>query len=55
MLDEPTANVDPELRAELMVDLLSAVQGEDAPAVLLMSHDVVPADLIDEHIRLGER
>lgn len=55
VLDEPTANVDPELRAELMVDLLSAVQGEDAPAVLLMSHDVVPADLIDEHIRLGER
>ncbi len=53
VFDEPTANVDPELRVELMRDLLAATDGgPDRPAVIMMSHDEVPAELVDEHIRL---
>lgn len=53
VFDEPTANVDPELRAALMRDLLSAATSvAHPPAVVLMSHDDVPLDLVDEHISL---
>lgn len=53
IFDEPTANVDPELRQTLMNDLLAAATGAATkPAVIMMSHDSVPAALIDEHISL---
>lgn len=53
VFDEPTANVDPELRVALMQELLAATAvGENSPAVIMMSHDEVPGSLIDEHISL---
>lgn len=53
VLDEPTANVDPEQRELLMRDLLAATDDEASPpAVLLMSHDDVPPELVDARIVL---
>ncbi|GAA3940478.1 thiol reductant ABC exporter subunit CydC [Pseudoclavibacter caeni] len=57
VFDEPTANVDPELADALLVDLLSTARQPDAsgraPAVILMSHDRVPARLVDRHLHLA--
>lgn len=54
VFDEPTANVDPELGQELMRDVLEiARDAEFRPAVVLMSHERVPASWVDAHVRLG--
>ena len=60
VFDEPTANVDPELADELLVDLLAiagthgSTRDGQAPAVVLMSHDRVPSALVDEHLHLAD-
>ncbi|MCD7100620.1 thiol reductant ABC exporter subunit CydC [Pseudoclavibacter sp. 13-3] len=60
VFDEPTANVDPELADELLVDLLTiaglhgSTRDGRPPAVVLMSHDRVPATLVDEHLHLAD-
>jgi ATP-binding cassette subfamily C protein CydC len=50
VLDEPTAGVDPEASDALLVDLLSAIRGDQA--VILISHVAVPDGLVDRVVRL---
>jgi ATP-binding cassette subfamily C protein CydC len=50
VLDEPTAGVDPEASAALLVDLLGAVR--DDQAVVLISHVAVPEALVDRVVRI---
>ncbi len=52
VFDEPTANVDPELAARLMGDILSAAN-DDRRTVIVISHTEVPDDLITQRVRLG--
>lgn len=55
VFDEPTANVDPEMSQRLLTDLLSAASDADhAPAIIVMSHDHVPAELIDRAWQLRD-
>ncbi|WP_066042875.1 thiol reductant ABC exporter subunit CydC [Herbiconiux solani] len=51
VLDEPTANVDPDRADALLADLLSAAAGEDR-AVLLISHTPVPDELVTSTVTL---
>ena len=51
VFDEPTANVDPELAARLMRDILSAAN-DDRRTVIVISHTEVPDDLITQRVRL---
>lgn len=51
VFDEPTANVDPELAARLMRDILS-VATDDRRTVIVISHTEVPDDLITQRVRL---
>ena len=51
VFDEPTANVDPELAARLMRDILS-VATDDRRTVIVISHTDVPDDLITQRVRL---
>lgn len=53
VLDEPTANVDPELAAELLDDLLR-VAADGRRAVLLISHSAVTGP-IDAHLDLDAK
>ncbi len=56
VFDEPTANVDPELAAQLMRDILSVaggVTGDDQRTVIVISHSPVPADLVSHRVRLA--
>ncbi len=56
VLDEPTANVDPEFADSLIRDILDAAAGDfDSRAVIVISHTPVPADLISQRIRLKAR
>lgn len=50
VLDEPTANVDPDRADALLRELLGAV-GEDR-AVLLIAHTAVPEELVDTRLHL---
>lgn len=52
VLDEPTAGVDPEASAALLVDLLGAVR--DDQAVVLISHVAVPDALVDRVVRIDD-
>lgn len=55
VFDEPTANVDPEMSQRLLTDLLTATaDARHAPAVIVMSHDHVPAELIDRAWQLRD-
>lgn len=51
VLDEPTANVDPERAEALLVELLGAAAGPDR-AVLVISHAPVPDRLVTGRLRL---
>jgi ATP-binding cassette subfamily C protein CydC len=51
VLDEPTANVDPD-RAELLLEKLLAAAADDSRAVLLISHTPVPTALITSTLEL---
>ena len=56
VFDEPTANVDPELAAQLMRDILAVaggVTGDDQRTVIVISHSPVPADLVSHRVRLA--
>jgi ATP-binding cassette subfamily C protein CydC len=50
VLDEPTANVDPDRADALLRELLGAV-GDDR-SVLLIAHTAVPAELVDSRLHL---
>ncbi|MET0298041.1 MAG: thiol reductant ABC exporter subunit CydC [Microbacterium sp.] len=50
VLDEPTAGVDPAASDALLVDLLSAIRGDQA--VVLISHVAVPDGLVDRVVRI---
>ncbi|MGE3342860.1 MAG: ABC transporter ATP-binding protein [Vicinamibacterales bacterium] len=50
LLDEPFASLDPELRAEVREATLQALDGEGAPAVLLITHDVDEAAALADRI-----
>lgn len=54
IVDEPTAGVDPERADALLRDILRAGSSPDTDArsVILISHDRVPAALVDQHLRL---
>ncbi|MBF4570960.1 thiol reductant ABC exporter subunit CydC [Herbiconiux sp. VKM Ac-1786] len=52
VLDEPTANVDPEQADALLTDLLAAAAGESR-AVLLVSHTPVPSALVTRTLTLS--
>ncbi|WP_291040224.1 ATP-binding cassette domain-containing protein, partial [Herbiconiux sp.] len=51
VLDEPTANVDPD-RADLLLEELLAAAAADSRAVLLISHTPVPAALVTSTLEL---
>jgi ATP-binding cassette subfamily C protein CydC len=51
VLDEPTANVDPD-RADLLLEELLAAATADSRAVLLISHTPVPAALVTSTLEL---
>lgn len=51
VFDEPTANVDPELAAGLMRDIL-AVATDDRRTVVVISHTAVPDALVTQRLRL---
>jgi ATP-binding cassette subfamily C protein CydC len=51
VLDEPTANVDPDRADALLRDLLAAAQG-DGRSVVLISHTAVPEELVTSTVRL---
>nr|WP_285040368.1 thiol reductant ABC exporter subunit CydC [Plantibacter sp. LMC-P-059a] len=51
VLDEPTANVDPERANALLEDLLGAA-GSDGRAVIVISHTPVPAALVTDRLRI---
>lgn len=51
ILDEPTANVDPERAGALVRDLLD-LAGSDDRAVILISHTPVPDDLVTARLRI---
>ena len=54
VFDEPTANVPPESGQALMRGLLDAAKtAAHRPAVVLISHDRVPAELVDHHLSLA--
>ncbi|PPL15092.1 thiol reductant ABC exporter subunit CydC [Microterricola pindariensis] len=56
VVDEPTANVDAAQADALMRDILSATSSADAGAarsVILISHDAVPAELVDRELVLS--
>jgi ATP-binding cassette subfamily C protein CydC len=58
VFDEPTANVDPELAAGLMRDILTVatdLRGEDSRTVIVISHTPVPDDLVTQRVRLAQR
>ena len=50
VLDEPTANVDPDRADALLRELLGAVGGDRS--VLLIAHTAVPAELVDSRLHL---
>ena len=50
VLDEPTAHLDPETAEELLVDVLSAVDGR---SVLLITHRPEGLSFVDEVVTLG--
>jgi len=52
IVDEPTANVDPERAESLLIELLGAVGGDRA--VLVISHTAVPDELVTARVRLRE-
>jgi ATP-binding cassette subfamily C protein CydC len=52
VLDEPTANVDPDRADALVADLLAAA-ADDARAIVLISHTPVPAHLVTRTLTLG--
>lgn len=52
ILDEPTANVDPELATALLADLLD-VAGADDRAVIVISHTPVPDELVTSRLRIA--
>ena len=53
VLDEPTANVDPELADGLIRDILSAAAGRDhSRAIIVISHTPIPADLFTQRVSL---
>ncbi|MCS5720290.1 thiol reductant ABC exporter subunit CydC [Herbiconiux sp. CPCC 205763] len=52
VLDEPTANVDPDRADALVADLLAAA-ADSARAVVLISHTPVPAHLVTATLSLG--
>lgn len=51
VLDEPTANVDPDRAVALLEDLLG-LAGADDRAVIVISHTPVPADLVTGRLRI---
>jgi len=51
VLDEPTANVDPERATALLEDLLG-VAGSEGRAVIVISHTPVPDDLVTGRLRI---
>ncbi|WP_169077646.1 thiol reductant ABC exporter subunit CydC [Microcella alkalica] len=51
VLDEPTANVDPERAEAVLEQLLGAAIGDDR-AVLVISHAPVPSHLVTRRVRL---
>jgi len=51
VLDEPTANVDPERASALLADLLD-LAGSDDRAVIVISHTPVPDDLVTGRLRI---
>lgn len=56
VVDEPTANVDAAQADALMRDILSATSSADAGSarsVILISHDTVPAELVDRELVLS--
>lgn len=55
VLDEPTANVDPERASGLLRDILTAAtdaRGDDARTVIVISHTPVQGDLVTQRLRL---
>jgi ATP-binding cassette, subfamily C, bacterial CydC len=52
ILDEPTAHLDPDTRAELAADLL-AVSADGARSTLLITHDLAGLDQVDEIVVLA--
>ena len=53
VLDEPTANVDPNRADALVADLLAAAAADSARALVLISHTPVPAHLVTRTLTLG--
>ncbi|WP_158864025.1 thiol reductant ABC exporter subunit CydC [Leifsonia sp. AG29] len=53
VVDEPTANVDAETGRAIVRDVLSTAAA-DGRTVLMISHDDVPAELLDRSLRLEE-
>jgi ATP-binding cassette subfamily C protein CydC len=53
VFDEPTANVDPELAAQLLRDIL-AVATDDRRTVVVISHTPVPDHLVTRRLSLPE-
>ncbi|KTR52208.1 thiol reductant ABC exporter subunit CydC [Curtobacterium oceanosedimentum] len=53
VLDEPTADVDPDLGDAVLRDLVGAAR-QDGRTVLVVSHVPVPADLVDRTVRMRD-
>jgi ATP-binding cassette subfamily C protein CydC len=53
ILDEPTAHLDPDTRAELAADLL-AVAADGGRSTLLITHDLTGLDQVDEIVVLAD-
>jgi len=56
VFDEPTANVDPDLAAVLMRDILAVAdgsKGDDQRTVVVISHLPVPSELVTQRVRLA--
>jgi ATP-binding cassette subfamily C protein CydC len=53
VVDEPTANVDAETGEAIVRDVLTTAAA-DGRTVLMISHDEVPAELLDRSLRLED-
>ena len=56
VFDEPTANVDPDLAAVLMRDILAVAdgsKGDDQRTIVVISHLPVPSELVTQRVRLA--
>ncbi|MGN6406935.1 MAG: thiol reductant ABC exporter subunit CydC [Curtobacterium sp.] len=53
VLDEPTADIDPDLGDAVLRDLVGAAR-QDGRTVVIVSHVPVPADLVDRTLRMRD-